>query len=326
MDLIITIDTEADNAWAKDDNISVNNLKYLPRFQALCNKYNYPPTYLCTYEVFKSPLFYNLLSSSEFQSNYEIGTHLHPWTTPPFVPVTKNDNYYHPFPYELPRDLFFNKLEVLTTIASDLIGEKMTSYRAGRWGFGASDINGLVDLGYKVDCSVTPLINWRNTLGNPNGEGGPDFVSAPNLPYYLSWDDACKKGNSPLLEVPMTILFTHYPFYKINRFGEINNRLDNTFMGKVLAKIAGGPLWFRPFPWQTAYDLIAVYKTAKYLKLPYVEMMIHSSELMPGGSPYYPDTESIERLYSVLENVFTYLEKDGVSGTTLKKFAKRITV
>jgi hypothetical protein len=36
----------------------------------------------------------------------------------------------------------------------------------------------------------------------------------------------------------------------------------------------------------------------------YLEFMLHSSELMPGGSPAFPDRESIEALYRDLEALF----------------------
>jgi hypothetical protein len=36
----------------------------------------------------------------------------------------------------------------------------------------------------------------------------------------------------------------------------------------------------------------------------YLEFMLHSSELMPGGSPTFPDQESIEALYRDLEALF----------------------
>ena len=34
--------------------------------------------------------------------------------------------------------------------------------------------------------------------------------------------------------------------------------------------------------------------------------MIHSSELMPGGSPNFPTERSIERLYETLESLFAF--------------------
>jgi len=41
--------------------------------------------------------------------------------------------------------------------------------------------------------------------------------------------------------------------------------------------------------------------------LPYLTMMFHSSELMPGCSKYRPDEQSIEDLYSLLTSFFNAL-------------------
>jgi hypothetical protein len=50
--------------------------------------------------------------------------------------------------------------------------------------------------------------------------------------------------------------------------------------------------------------------------------MLHSSELMPGGSPYNPTPESIEHLYRRLENLFKIVSRDGCEPVTLSEFAR----
>jgi hypothetical protein len=54
----------------------------------------------------------------------------------------------------------------------------------------------------------------------------------------------------------------------------------------------------------------------------YLEFMIHSSELMPGGSPYFPDGRSVERLYEDLEAVFSAAAGD-FECLTLAEYADR---
>ena len=61
---------------------------------------------------------------------------------------------------------------------------------------------------------------------------------------------------------------------------------------------------------------------AQQLDLPYVMLMFHSSELMPGGSPYNPDSKSIERLYSLFEALFGALASRRLEGATLAEFAQ----
>jgi len=49
--------------------------------------------------------------------------------------------------------------------------------------------------------------------------------------------------------------------------------------------------------------------------------MIHSSELMPGGSPTFQTQESIEKLYADLEVLFSEASQH-FEGITLRDFAK----
>ena len=56
MYFIITVDTEADNQWADPVPKTTENIKFIPRFQALCDRFGFKPTYLCPYEMVKDPL------------------------------------------------------------------------------------------------------------------------------------------------------------------------------------------------------------------------------------------------------------------------------
>jgi hypothetical protein len=54
----------------------------------------------------------------------------------------------------------------------------------------------------------------------------------------------------------------------------------------------------------------------------YLMFMLHSSEMMPGGSPSFKDEASIEKLYEVIEAVFARAHSLGYTGTTLREFAE----
>ena len=62
------------------------------------------------------------------------------------------------------------------------------------------------------------------------------------------------------------------------------------------------------------------------LELPYVIMMFHSSELMPGCSIYRPDKDSIENLYDLLESFFILLQNKNIASVTLTEAAKNSKV
>ncbi len=51
MNIVITIDTEADNLWQPGKSMATRNIDFVPRFQELCNRYEFKPTYLCSHAV-----------------------------------------------------------------------------------------------------------------------------------------------------------------------------------------------------------------------------------------------------------------------------------
>jgi hypothetical protein len=67
--------------------------------------------------------------------------------------------------------------------------------------------------------------------------------------------------------------------------------------------------------------MLAVLRTALSQRRSYVEFMLHSSELMPGGSPTFASERDIERLYEDMEAVFA--AASDFEGLTLTRFADR---
>lgn len=55
----------------------------------------------------------------------------------------------------------------------------------------------------------------------------------------------------------------------------------------------------------------------------YLEFMIHSSELMPGGSPYFIDSNAIDKMYATMDELFAYARKLGYEGETLESYTIR---
>ena len=55
----------------------------------------------------------------------------------------------------------------------------------------------------------------------------------------------------------------------------------------------------------------------------YLQLTLHSSELMPGGSPSFPTAAAIERLYGNLEIIFEELSA-WCTGMTLSEFHARM--
>ena len=52
----------------------------------------------------------------------------------------------------------------------------------------------------------------------------------------------------------------------------------------------------------------------------YIMFMLHSSELMPGGSPTFRNEKEIEQLYEDIEEAFEFLRNHDVTGATCYEY------
>jgi hypothetical protein len=311
---LITIDTEGDSEWARPQEITTRNARYVPRFQALCERYGLKPTYLTTYEMARCPDFQEFGRDAVKRGTAEIGLHLHAWSSPPLVPLTSDDLKHHPYLIEYPDAVMREKTDVLTGVLEETFGLKMVSHRAGRWAFDSRYARILVERGYRVDCSVTPYLSWRHYKGAPNGRGGSDYSRFPDVAYFVDLDDIARSGDSTLLEVPMTTVPARRPLAKLGRA-----RLSN---GPRVVRALGNRLfpvrWLRPIGEDVA-QMLGVLRDAREDGRDYVEFMLHSSELMPGGSPRFETDGDIDRLYAGMEQVFQ-AASHAFQGRTLSEY------
>jgi len=321
MQFIITIDTEADNQWDHGCELTVDNIRYVPRFQDLCNKYLIKPTYLVTSEVcedhFAREIFKDYLSTGKA----EIGAHLHSWTTPPFLEKEgyRYNDKNHAFAHELPEDLLTEKIKNLTNQIAASFGIQPSSFRSGRYGFDKKVARILVDNQYLVDSSVTPFIDWSAYQGIPGGSGGPDFLENAPFPSWYNFD-----GGS-LLELPITILPTKFPLNKNEKLGRLYFRkVDDSMLLRVFRKLffSKQPIWARPHPQMDCDMFNELITESTRTELPYIVMMFHSSELMPGCSIYRTNKDDIDKLYDMLERFFVLLYERNITSVTLTEAAK----
>jgi len=279
---LMTVDTEGDNIWDRPREIRTENAKFLPRFQALCEKFNLKPTYLTNYEMATSPIFIEFAKEVISKKKAEIGMHLHAWNSPPLIPLTSDDFHHQPYLIEYPELVIKEKIALMTDLLEETFGVKMTSHRAGRWAFNDLYARALVEKGYLVDCSVTPHVDWSNNQGGFTG--GTDFRGFPSKPYFF---------NKELLELPVTIVPLRRHFWKKPTLH-----------------------WVRP----NGKNLKSMLKVLKQ-NLPYAMFVIHSSELMPGGSPTFKTEASIEKLYDDLTGLF----EQCFYGQTLTEYYSSVT-
>jgi hypothetical protein len=318
MQVVVTVDTEADDQWRAGGELRHRNLSCLPRFAALCRSYGIKPTYLCTHDVVTSAAFEEVVCPQSDAGQAEIGAHLHPWSNPPYWRPEIDGPDRRAYPSELPDDVFRQKLALLSEAIEKRSGRPPVSYRAGRWGLAASHVPILRELGFAVDSSVTPLVDWRPTPGAQRG--GPDFTHAPIHPYHLGASDG-----GALLEVPMTIVMRSALLRPrpVRRCVLGHARVAHVLHHRL--RVDTRPLWLRPFPDTTLEQLRDVCRAARRMKLPLVNLMLHSSELLPGGSQFHPTEASVEALYQKLEGLFGFFRQRGWSSATLCSFAEHYT-
>lgn len=299
MKFIVTVDTEADNQWHSDGGLSLENIKAIPKFQALCERFDFAPTYLITYEVADSDEAMSILLPLERSGRAEIGAHLHPWTTPPYFNEPEEKRLMH-FPSELSDTSLRAKFVTLHERLSGRLGYAPTSFRAGRWGLDARVEALLREFHYEADCSVTPYVNWRRTVRGGMSRRLPNFRSASVLPSDLG---------GGLIEIPMTILPRGW-------------ELLSTSGADILGRGSLAATWCRIFPETTIHELIDLFYSAEERRMPYLEFMVHSSELILGGSPYTKTKEALEHLFTTMEELFDFLAGKSVTGITLSRAAK----
>ncbi|HYH19461.1 MAG TPA: hypothetical protein VD995_12665 [Azospirillum sp.] len=311
--LLITIDTEGDDQWSAPRRITCRNAAFIPRFQELCERYGFRPTYLTTFEMASNGVFVEFAADALKRGAAEVGMHLHAWHSPPDHPLTANDHALTPYLIEYPDHVMRAKIQYLTAWLEDTFSTRMTSHRAGRWALDARYARMLVEHGYTVDCSVTPYVDWTRMRGATRG--GVDYRAFPTHPYCMDLDDIGRPGTSGLLELPMSI--------RPRRFDPVHGPLGRLFRAPSAYRAAGRFAaidWLRPNGRNRA-AMIGLAARLWRSDAPYAQFALHSSELMPGGSPTFRTAEDIERLYRDLEALFDAIAPH-YAGCTLREFAR----
>ena len=165
------------------------------RLDPLFRHFGVKPTYLLSPEVMRDDAAAECLA--RLRGARELGTHLHAEYVGPQLDEEAESVI---FQAALPAPLERAKLEALTLLFVRTFGQRPRSFRAGRFGLGAASLGILFDLGYTVDSSVTPFVDWTGA-----GPGAPAFQHAPVAPYRPDPRAPASVGAGPLWEIPLTI-------------------------------------------------------------------------------------------------------------------------
>ncbi|MFZ7127482.1 MAG: hypothetical protein ACOWWM_15100 [Desulfobacterales bacterium] len=311
---LITIDTEGDHLWSRPREITTRNSRYLPRFQRLCEDFGFKPTYLVNYEMAQCRDFQTMATDALARNTAEIGMHLHAWNSPPAYDLTGDDHRYQPFLIEYPDEIMREKIGYMTRLLQETFGRETATHRAGRWALDDRYVRCLEDYDYRIDCSVTPFVSWKRTMGDPAGNGGSDYTHCPDTPHYLGCPDPASDPEGRILEIPMTILPTP-GFHLLKPIR--NSRLHAPAM-RLMNRLHPTLLWLRPNG-KNLNRMKWLVRKAVGQGRGYIMFMLHSSELMPGGSYLFDTPEKIEKLYSDMREIFAVISAD-FEGATLSEY------
>jgi len=311
--LVITIDTEEDNWSNYESKPVVSNIGRLPELQKLFDRYRVKPTYLVSYPVAADKQSVSILRRMAEDDRCEVGAHLHPWNTPPFEEErsVRNTMLFH-----LEKNLQYRKLESLHEKIFENFRMEPVVFRSGRWGFDGTVAGNIHRLGYQVDSSVSPYINWENYHG-------PDFSGWSPEPKKIQVDP---KGNPDayLLEVPATIGFLQSDFDFCNA---CLNTISNT--GLKHLRLRGildrlnliNKVWLSPET-DDGGKMIRLAKTFMKKNYPILNLFFHSPSLQSGLTHFTKTREEAEELIRRIETFLEFKEFSNMKSVKLSESRK----
>jgi hypothetical protein len=292
--LCVSIDTECDKGkgWRSRRPMSFDGVHdgVARRLQPMFASFGAKPTYLLSPEVLRDERSVEALRALE--AGCELGTHLHGEYAEPgaFEPEVTRD-FQRDYPPELERE----KLTYLTDLFIRAFSQQPVSFRAGRFGIGAASIGILESLGYGVESSVTPHMDWTSA-----GAEGLAFRGAPTQPYRPDRADPGRLGDAKLLEVPVTIRRR-----LANAIPILGSRLD--------------PAWLRPTRGtaeglvRVAEDEIADARRRSPGRPVVLNAMFHNVEIVPHASPYAATEDEARGILGRLRALLDFARRESIA-------------
>jgi hypothetical protein len=308
--LVITIDTEIDKSsdWkvSKDESFR-SVLEGIPdRMEPLFRTYGAKGTYLLSSEVMERDDCTSVLRSLP---RTELGTHLHGDLVEPFrAEGNMSGQNYDAMQCSYAPEVERMKMIVLTDLFKERFGHAPSSFRAGRFGAGNNTVKVLRELGYRVDSSVSPGMDWDFPHGRV------DFMNALTQPYLVK-DDLLRADEGDLLEVPVMI-------YASRSRKALHSSSSNQVLRKWnhLANKVVPAVWFRP-SYHSAKQMIGVAERTLRENADrgsvVLNMMFHSMEVVPGASPYAQSELDCKALLDRIGTVLEWAQGNDVEFVTL---------
>jgi hypothetical protein len=310
--LAVTIDTEEDN-WGEYDrpSFTVENINRIHRLQQLFAARGIRPTYLITYPVATSRVAVETLGKYREDGLCEIGTHLHPWNTPPLEEERTTFNSYIS---HLPAALQLRKIQTLHEAIATNFGVVPTSFRSGRWGFSDDVARSLIRLGYHVDTSISPALDWREYQG-------PDYSDWSPEPFVYRIEGSAREPGGSLLEVPATVEFVQAPRTLANlayRSIKSNFPLGEKILA-VLGRLGALNLVCVSPEIDSAPRMIRLTRALLHRGGKIINMFFHSPSLLEGCSPYVRTPADATAFLARIDEFMAFAQSAGLRSATMSE-------
>lgn len=277
----VSVDTEEDFDWTapfRREGYGTASIEALAGFQARMDQAGVKPLYVVAYALAVDTRAAEILREINEDGDCTIGTHLHPWTTPPFVEELSVRNS---FGGNLPEALERAKLTAVTQAIAVHLGVKSKVFRAGRYGVGPNTVRILAELGYEVEVSSRSRFDYTK-------QGGPSFTRVRPGPFRLAHG---------MLEIPLsgTYLGRAFPGPEWPRLNA------NLVKLRGLCRIGLTP------EGTTAADTVEAIKRLIDEDVRLFSLSFHSPSLEPGHTPFVrtaADLDTFDRWWDVVLDFF----------------------
>ena len=290
--LIVVIDAEEEFDWHAQphrEQTGVTSMHSIDIAQVICEEYGIKPCYVVDYPVASQPEGYGLLKSIHQDGKCEIGAHLHPWVNPPFDESLTRNNMY---PGNLAIEQETQKLTMLCDAIELAFDHQPTIYKAGRYGLGPNTLGILDSLGFEIDLSMCPPVDY-------SADGGPDYSRSSAHPFWFGAD-------SQMLEIPISGAFVGWAGLASRELYNVGQSLISLKLPGVLARIkAVDRLGLSPEGFTTAEHI----RLTEFLFRRGVRTFtwnFHSPSLVPGMTPYVNSKADLHNFLDLFRRYFDY--------------------
>ena len=290
--LLVVIDTEEEFDWNADPDRSkntVHSMAHIDRAQSIFNDYSLKPCYVIDFPVASQSEGTRLLKTYHQAGQCEIGAHLHPWVNPPFSEDLSRSNMY---PGNLSQTLERDKLRQLRDSITEAFGKAPVAYKAGRYGFGPNTEATLEALGFDIDLSVCPPVDYR-------ADGGPDYRYYDAQPFWFG-------AEKQLLEIPVTGAFVGWAGPVANPLFATAQKFKKLKAPGILSRLKAvdrlmlSPEGFTP----DEHKAITRYLYNQGVRT--FTWSFHSPSVVPGHTPYVHTQQDLNRFLDAFNRYFDF--------------------